>query len=242
MEAFATFPIFTISIPFDTFTFSIFVGLAVAILLDATADDHLIPNHYGIVSESLYCSALDMVHNYVGLKHGVYFPLVYTIFIIILISNLLGMLPYSYTTFSQLLMNLTIGFTLLIGIFFLGFIRHKWLLFGFFTPAGTPVALIPLMVFIEVISFLTRTLALGLRLAVNMITGHTLVKVVGGFIWLGYVNGLSLLVLSLPIFILSVFLALELLIAYLQAYIFTFIFCITLKELGQLCIYLYINI
>jgi len=88
------------------------------------------------------------------------------------------------------------------------------------------------MILLEILAYLTRTLSLGLRLAVNMVTGHILVKVILGFIWAGYVKGTSLLVLSLPLFLLTLFLCLEILIAYLQAYIFTFITCITLKDMS----------
>lgn len=104
--------------------------------------------------------------------------------------------------------------TLLFGILIIGFLSHKQYLFAAFLPAGTPLGLVPLMIALEVLAYGTRALSLGLRLAVNMITGHILVKVIVGFIWAAYLKGTSLLVLSLPLLLLTLFLALELLIAY----------------------------
>ncbi len=96
------------------------------------------------------------------------------------------------------------------------------------------MGLIVPMVALEILAYLTRTLSLGLRLAINMITGHVLVKVIVGFIWSAYIKGTSIFVLILPLFLLTMFLVLEILIAYLQAYIFTFIFCITIKDMAIL--------
>ncbi|KAI9088706.1 ATP synthase F0 subunit 6 [Phlyctochytrium arcticum] len=147
----------------------------------------------------------NMVENYIGPKFTIYLPLLYTIMAI----------------------------TLLFGILIIGFLSHKQYLFAAFLPAGTPLGLVPLMIALEVLSYGTRALSLGLRLAVNMITGHILVKVIVGFIWAAYLKGTSLLVLSLPLLLLTLFLALELLIAYLQAYIFVFITCITFKDMAK---------
>ncbi|KAI9087677.1 ATP synthase F0 subunit 6 [Phlyctochytrium arcticum] len=148
---------------------------------------------------------INMVENYIGPKFTIYLPLLYTIMAI----------------------------TLLFGILIIGFLSHKQYLFAAFLPAGTPLGLVPLMIALEVLSYGTRALSLGLRLAVNMITGHILVKVIVGFIWAAYLKGTSLLVLSLPLLLLTLFLALELLIAYLQAYIFVFITCITFKDMAK---------
>ena len=129
-------------------------------------------------------------------------------------------------------MTLSLSFTFLIGIQIQGFLTHKFYLQAAFLPSGTPLFLIPVMIVQEVLAYLTRTLSLGLRQAVNMITGHIQVKVCVGFIWVAYLNGTSLLFLTLPLFLLTLFLALEQLIAYLQAYIFTFITCITFKDMA----------
>jgi len=128
-------------------------------------------------------------------------------------------------------MTLSIAFTLLIGILLLGFLTHKLYLLAIFLPSGTPVGLIPLMIFLEVIAYIFRTLSLGLRLAINLITGHILAKVVVGFIWKGYVKGVSYFILAIPLILLTIFFSLEILIAYLQAYILIFITILTLKDI-----------
>lgn len=103
-------------------------------------------------------------------------------------------MPYSSTPTVELIMTLSIAFTLLGGIMLVGFLTHKLYLLAIFLPAGTPVFLIPLMVFLEVLAYIIRTMSLGLRLGINLITGHILVKVIVGFIWLGYVKGTSLFI------------------------------------------------
>ncbi len=140
-------------------------------------------------------------------------------------------MPYSSTPTVEIVMTLSIAFTLLGGILLIGFLTHKLYLLAIFLPAGTPLGLIPLMVFLEVIAYFFRTMSLGLRLAINLITGHILAKVCVGFIWLGYIKGTSYIILAIPLILLTVFLSLEILIAYLQAYILIFITILTLKDI-----------
>ena len=174
-----------------------------------------------------------MTTDYIGRKFTIYFPLIYTIFHLILFSNLIGMVPYSSTPTVEIILTLSIALTLLIAVLLVGFLSNGVVLLAAFIPAGTPLALVPLMIVLELVAYVTRTLSLGLRLAVNMITGHILAKVCVGFIWVAYLKGLSSLVISLPLLVpLTVFLGLELLIAYLQAYILTFITCITIKDMA----------
>ena len=143
------------------------------------------------------------------------------------------MVPYSSTPTVEIILTLSIALTLLIAVLLVGFLSNGVVLLAAFIPAGTPLALVPLMIVLELVAYVTRTLSLGLRLAVNMITGHILAKVCVGFIWVAYLKGLSSLVISLPLLVpLTVFLGLELLIAYLQAYILTFITCITIKDMA----------
>lgn len=134
----------------------------------------------------------------------------------------------------EIVITLALASTLLVGVLLVGFIRHRFELLAAFIPAGTPLGIIPLMILLELLAYCTRTLSLGLRLAVNMITGHILAKVCVGFIWVAvYVDSpnVLVLVLSFPMLLLTLFLGLEVLIAYLQAYIFTFITCITIKDM-----------
>jgi len=177
-------------------------------------------------------SILLMIENFATKNYSLYLPLFYTIFHLILFANLLGIIPYSTTPTVEIIMTLSISLTLILGILLVGFLTHRLRLFAIFLPSGTPIGLVPLMVFLEIFGILTKAISLGLRLAINLITGHLLLKVIIGFIWSAYINGTSVFILVLPLILLTVFICLEILIAYLQAYIFTFISILTLKDIS----------
>jgi F-type H+-transporting ATPase subunit a len=128
-----------------------------------------------------------MVQNFVGngFSSTRYLPLVFTIFTLVFFSNFTGLIPYSTTPTTELVLTLGVSFTMLLGILVIGAVTHKAKLVAAFIPAGTPLGLMPLMILLELLAYTTRTLSLGLRLAVNLITGHILAKVVVGFLWLG---------------------------------------------------------
>lgn len=231
MEQYEIYTILGVNFEINQIVFYLLISTILIISLNYLLTDHLISNYWTILIESLYRTILVMVENYLGYANIKYFPLIFTIFHLILFSNFLGLIPYSSTSTVEFAITLTISFTLLIGILIIGFLNHQFFLFAVFLPAGTPFGLIPFMIFLEVIAYFTRLLSLGLRLSVNMITGHILTKVCINFIWLGYINGTSFLILIIPFALLTLFLSLEILIAYLQAYIFTFITCITFRDL-----------
>ena len=190
-------------------------------------------NWWSLLAESLYRTLLLMTVDYIGKKFTLYFPMVYSVFHLVLFSNFIGLVPYSSTPTVEIVITLALAATLLVGLLFLGAMTHKVELLAAFIPAGTPLGLIPLMVCLELLAYATRTISLGLRLAVNMITGHILAKVCVGFIWAMALAGNSWLLFGLSLALITLFMGLEILIAYLQAYIFTFITCITLKDMGH---------
>ena len=235
MEQYEIYPLQSLNLTLNNVIFYLLVAafISIIITLVGTIRGELVSNWWGIQSESLYRTILSMVENYIGIKYTVYLPLIYTVFHLILFSNLIGMVPYSSTPTVEIIMTISIALTLLVAVLLIGFQSHKVLLLAAFLPAGTPIGQVPLMFVLEVQAYVTRTLSLGLRQAVNMITGHILAKVCVGFIWVAYLNGTSLIVLTLPLLLLTLFQGLELLIAYLQAYIFTFITCITIKDIAN---------
>lgn len=174
-----------------------------------------------------------MLESFVGPRYSIYLPLFYSLFHIILFSNLIGLIPYSSTPTVEIVLTLALSFTLLMGIAVLGFLTHNLFLLAIFLPAGTPLGLIPLMVFLEVLAYLSRTLSLGLRLAINLITGHILAKVCSGFLLVGFMKGLPAQFIVLGCGLLMIFLCLEILVSYLQAYIFLFIALLTLKDISM---------
>jgi F-type H+-transporting ATPase subunit a len=231
MEQYVIYPIFSLNFVINNVIFYLLLAALLTLLLGkGIKKGNILSNSWGIISESLFRTILLKIENFVGPKFSIYLPLFYTIFHIVLFSNLLGLVPYSTT---ELVKTLSIAFTLLKGLLLVGFLTHKLYLLAIFLPAGTPLALIPLMVALEVIAYIFRTISLGLRLAINLITGHLLLKVCIGFVWLGYIKGTSFFILAIPLILLTVFLALEILIAYLQAYILIFITIVTLKDVSM---------
>lgn len=233
-EQYVIYPIKSVSLVVNNvILYLFFAGLLIILINMSLVRGNIISNNWGILSESLYRTILLKIENFVGPKKSIYLPLFYTIFNIILFSNFLGLVPYSTTPTVELVKTLSISFMLLIGMLLIGFLTHKFYLLAIFLPSGTPLALVPIKVLLEILAYIFRTLSLGLRLAINLITGHLLLKVSISFVWLGYIKGTSLLILSIPLILLTAFLALEILIAYLQAYILIFITIITLKDVSM---------
>ncbi len=232
-EQYIIFPVFNINLVINNVIFYLLIAALLIIALGNISDNKIITNNWGIFSESLFRTILLMIENFVGPKYTMYLPLFYTIFHLILFSNLIGLIPYTSTPTVELIMTLSIAVTLLIGILLIGFLTHKLYILAIFLPSGTPLGLIPLMVFLEIMAYVFRTLSLGLRLAINLITGHILAKVCVGFIWMGYIKGVSYLILAIPLLLLTIFFSLEILIAYLQAYILIFITILTLKDITK---------
>lgn len=234
MESFNIFNLFSVTLSINNVVFYLLIGALISPLLQfvGTLKGSIVPNGWGIIGETLFSTILSLVKNSTG--KTTYFPLIYTLFYLILFSNLIGMVPYSSTPTVEFVITLTLSITLLIGVLVLGVFTHNILLAAAFLPAGTPLPLTALLIIIEVIAYTTRTLSLGLRLAVNLLVGHLLVKVICGFAYDMYLNlkGLSLVAVLFPLLFLVVFISLEILIAYLQGYIFVFITCITIKDMA----------
>ena len=143
----------------------------------------------------------------------------------VLLGNLLGMVPYSFTFTSHIIVTFGMAFTIFIGVTILGFAKHGMHFFTFFAPPGTPVVMLPLLVPIEIISYLSRPISLSVRLFANMLAGHTLIKVIAGFIpVLGIAFGV------LPLALVVALTGLEILIAFLQAYVFAILTCLYIND------------
>ncbi len=211
--------------------------LSVSLLWVGISKDEIKLNSWSVITEIMYHTNLRIVSAYIGNNNRIYFPLLYTIFYLILFSNVLGLVPYSTTSTAEIVITLTITTTMLLGILIIGYQNLNTKLFAVLLPSGSPIPLIALMVLLELLAYLTRILSLGLRQSINMQVGHILAKVLVGFIWQGVISAkgvISFILSLLPLVLLSVFLSQEILIAYLQAYIFVFIMCLTFKDIVQL--------
>jgi ATP synthase subunit 6 len=182
----------------------------------------VIPSNWQLVLESLYKFILSIVTDQIGNEGKKYFTLLTSIFLFILLSNFLGMIPYTLTVTSHPIITLGFALSLFIGITTIGLLKHGLHFFHLFVPSGVPAALLPVIIIIEVISYLTRPLSLGVRLFANMFAGHTLINIISLFTWKILIYGGIFGVLALiPVALIVALISLEFVICFLQAYVFT---------------------
>ena len=194
--------------------------LTMAIL--STNYNKLVSNNWSISQESLYATIHSIVTNQINGKSGqIYFPFIYTLFIVILMNNLIGMVPYSFASTSHFVLTFSLSFTIVLGATILGFQKHGLEFFSLLVPAGCPLPLLPLLVLIEFISYLARNISLGLRLAANILSGHMLLNILAGFTYNIMTSGIIFFILGLiPLAFIIAFSGLELGIAFIQAQVF----------------------
>ena len=184
-----------------------------------------------IILESVYLTARDLVRDNVGPAGTRYFPYVFSIFIFILISNVVGLVPYSFTITSHLILTFALALSSFIAINIIGFQKHGLNMFSLFLPPGSSLALAILLVPIEFVSYIFRPISLAVRLFANMMAGHTLLKVIAGFAWVMTTLGTGLwLAHFIPLLILTLLMGLELAVAVIQSYVFTILICIYLND------------
>ena len=192
-------------------------------------NNKIIPSKGSLIIESLYMSLNTIVKESLGRE--IYLPFIYSIFIFILISNLVGIVPYSFTITTSIIVTIGFSFTILLGVTILSLSIHNIKFFSYFVPSGTPLPLVPLLVLIELISYLARAFSLGIRLFANMAAGHTLLKILSTFLYKLFSVGILSFILTLIPF--SIFLALcglEIAVAFIQAYVFTLLTLSYIKD------------
>lgn len=189
----------------------------------------LVPGRWQNAAEMLYEFIAGMVRDNLGKEGQKYFPFVFSVFMIVLMGNLLGMVPYSFTYTSHIVVTASLALMVFLGATLIGILRHGLHFFSLFMPAGVPIFMAPLIVPIEIISYLSRPLSLSVRLFVNMMAGHTMLKVFAGFsVAMGIILGVMPLVLNIAL------IGLEVMIAFIQAYVFTVLTCVYLKDAIEL--------
>ena len=214
-------------VPFELFGFdasftnsALFMVIAAALItlftMYAMHRRALVPSRLQSVAELSYEFVANMVRQNVGTDGMKYFPFIFTLFMFVLALNMLGMIPYSFTVTSHIIVTFALVAFIFIGVTLLGFWKHGAKFLKFFVPSGVPVVMLPLLVVIEVISYLIRPVSLSVRLFANMLAGHTMLKVFAGFVVaLGVLGGWA------PLAFVVALTGLEILIAFLQAYVFT---------------------
>lgn len=183
----------------------------------------LVPGRLQAASEMMVEFVGGIVTDNAGKDALKYFPLIFTLFLFILFCNLSGMVPFSFTVTSHIIVTFAMAAILFLGVTIIGFVRHGTHFLSLFLPAGTPWWMVPLMVLIELVSYLARPVSLSIRLAANMLAGHLLLKIIAGFVMIGLLG-------VFPFAFLLIFTGFEIFIACLQAYIFTLLTCIYLND------------
>ena len=205
------------------------VGLIGTFMLAASSRSALVSGRLQLMGEMAYKFIADMIQENIGNEGMRYFPFIFSLFMFILFCNMLGMLPYSFTVTSHIIVTFALAATVFMLVTMVGFARHGAGFLKLFVPSGIPAILVPLLVVIELISYLTRPVSLSVRLFGNMMAGHTMLKIFGGFVIGLSSAGLAPLAIA-PFALMVALTGLELLIAGLQAYVFTILTCIYLNE------------
>jgi len=199
--------------------------LIILFLFLGTKRKALIPSKMQLIAEMSFTFVAKMINDTAGSSAKSFFPFIFTLFMFVLFANMVGMLPYSFTVTSHIIVTFVLASIVFVGVTILGFIKHGFKYLQLFVPKGVPVILLPLIVVIEIISYLSRPISLSVRLFANMMAGHTMLKVFGGFvISLGLLGG------WLPLGFSVALTGLEILVAFLQAYVFAILTCIYLND------------
>lgn len=226
--------LFDIQLSLTNIAIYLFIGNYIVLYLNLLATNHnnIVSNSWSLSFETIYATIHSIVINQINSIRGqLYFPFIYVLFSFILIHNLIGMMPYSFASTSHLVLTLSLSFTVVLGTTFLGFNKHGLKFFSLFVPAGCPLGLLPLLVLIEFISYLSRNVSLGLRLGANILSGHMLLNILSGFCYNIMSSGFILLFLGLiPLAFIIAFSALELGIAFIQAQVFVVLTCSYIKD------------
>ena len=193
---------------------------------------NLIHRNWNLSKECIHDTIFSIVINQINKNKGqIYFPFIITLFMFILVNNLIGMVPYSFSTTSHFVLTFSLSFTIVLGVTILGLVEHNIKFFSLFVPAGCPLVLLPALVLIEFLSYLARNVSLGLRLAANVLSGHMLLNILSGFTFKIMTSGfIYFFVGLLPLSFIIAFSSLELAIAFIQAQVFVVLTCGYIKD------------
>ena len=206
--------------------FMVISSITILVIFNLGAKKNLmLPNKLQLLAEISYSFVSKMISDTAGSKAKPYFAFIFSLFMFVLFCNMFGMIPYTFTVTSHIIVTFVLAAFVFIGVTIIGFIKHGFGYLKLFVPSGVPIVLLPLIVIIEIISYLSRPVSLSVRLFANMMAGHTMMKVFGGFVVsLGILGG------WLPLSFSVALTGLEILVAFLQAYVFAILTCIYLND------------
>ena len=225
------FGIFNFSLTnFALYTIFVLI-IIVGLLTYGDNESNLIPNRWSISLETSYVTLMSMVKDQIGSLNEEYFPFIYSLFFFILFGNLISNVPYNFAVNASAIVTLGLSITIFIGVTILSLSRYGIKFFSYFIPNGTPLALVPLLVLIEFVSYCARAISLGVRLFSNIFAGHSLMKILSTFLYKFFTSGIIISVLALIPF--SLFLAIigsEIAVSLIQAFVLTLLVCSYLKD------------
>jgi F-type H+-transporting ATPase subunit a len=205
--------------------------LTAALMLGGTTGRRLVPGRMQSLAELSYEFIADMLRSTAGERGLTFFPFVFTIFMFVFVTNMLGLIPYAFTVASHIVITVALALVVFFTVIVYGFYKHGLKFFKLFVPKGIPMVVLPLVVGIEVVSFLSRPVSHSVRLFANMLAGHITLKVFASFItMLGALGAAGVVGAVLPLVLTISITALEILVAALQAYIFAILTCIYLND------------
>src|SRR5712672_2136706 len=232
-------PLFTIghignqTIAFTNSTLYMFIAVALIsiLMIGGMARGQLVPGRLQSIAEISYEFVASTIRSTAGSEGMKFFPLIFSLFMFICISNLIGIVPYTFTVSSHIIVTAALAFLVFFTVLIYGLSKNGLKFFKIFVPSGVPIYILPLVVFIEVISFFLRPVSHSVRLFANMLAGHIALKVFASFIaMLGALGVLGVAGAVLPLALTIALTALELLVAFLQAYVFAILTCIYLND------------
>jgi len=209
----------------------IVLGLISVLMIIGTSAKAVVPGRIQSLAEMSYEFVANTVRSAAGDAGMRFFPLVFSLFMFVFFSNILGLVPYTFTVTSQIIVTFALAALVILTVLVYGFAKHGTHFLHLFVPSGVPAALMPFIVLIEVISFVSRPISLSVRLFANMLAGHITLKVFGGFITMMIGAGaIGVVAAALPMAAIVALTAFELLVAFLQAYVFTILTCVYLND------------
>ena len=230
LEQFEILPIFQIPFVFTNASLILIIGFFF-IYTFYNIKEKFIPTRFQQIFETIFNTTIELSYANIG-KQGKHFvPLIFVLFFFILLCNLIGMIPYSFTLTSHLIITFTLSLTIYVGFNIIGIKKHKIFFLNLLLPSGSSIFLVPLLVPLELVSYIFRVISLPVRLFANMMAGHTLLKVIAGFAWaMLNVNSFIFIAHFIPLLLLVILIGLEFGVAIIQAYVFTILTCMYIND------------
>ena len=230
LEQFEILPILKIPFIFTNASLILLIGFTYLYIF-ICIKTKFIPPRFQQIFESIFNITIELTYSSIGKSGKNFISLIFVVFFFILLCNLIGMIPYSFTITSHLIITFTLAFTIYIGFNLIGIKKHKLNFLNLLLPSGASIALVPILVPIELVSYIFRVISLPVRLFANMMAGHTLLKVIAGFAWtMLNVNSFIFIAHFIPLIIIVLLVGLEIAVALIQAYVFTILTCMYIND------------